>query len=495
MVARVLPSRTWMIAAGYAMVAGAGAMVSHWVTHEEGALGVDRPMLHRMFDLGFVAVTTGLLYLVLSRHTRSVERAAFARAEAARLAEANPLPDGAPEGSTGAALCNAVRRVSGASRVAYFRLDQAARTLSLCDAYGFPQDRIEQVRDRLVFHEDDPEDVVGDVTKTRRARYVPDTSAEPRWRHVNPVLRSAFLAPVAFGDRLFGVITAFSEAVDGIPPDRQDLIASFAVDAGTSLELRRRLAATQEALASLRAAQDRLVRQERLRALGVLASGVAHDFNNALTPILGYAELLLEPGALDRPDRVRRQLESIRTAGRDAGAIVSRLREFYRERVGTPAPVSVDLHALATEVAELTAPRVRDADMKEAKTVTVRTEDRGAPPVVVDPAQLREALVNLVFNAVDAIAGAGHVILRSRPDGAGAMLEVVDDGAGMSEDVRRRAAEPFFTTKGERGTGMGLMMVRQTVESSGGAFEIESAPGVGTTIRLRFAAPAAVGAE
>jgi signal transduction histidine kinase/CheY-like chemotaxis protein len=251
-----------------------------------------------------------------------------------------------------------------------------------------------------------------------------------------------------------------------------------------------------------------LVRAERLRATGELAVGVAHDFNNLLATILGRAEVLL--GQVRDPEQ-RDSLAAIQRAARDGAATVARMREYGRP-VDASAFRAVDLGALAREAADLTRPRWQDEAQREGRTIALRIDAPEAPdavrppPAQGDPAALREVLVNLLFNAFDALPSGGTVTLRVAPwreppagePGAAAgwtELAVADSGTGMAADVRRRAFEPFFTTKGAGGTGLGLAMVRKVVDAHGGVIDVETAPGRGTTFRLRFpAAPAGAAA-
>ena len=248
-------------------------------------------------------------------------------------------------------------------------------------------------------------------------------------------------------------------------------------------ELYEQLRAAHE---QLKATQAQVVEQERLRALGQMASGVAHDFNNALAPVLGFTELLLlQPQKWADTEHVRRHLELVHTAAKDAAQVVRQLREFYRKGDANEPLQPLDLGPLVRQVAALTEPRWRGQSLAAGITISLETQVEPVPPVIGDEAALREALTNLVFNAVDAMPRGGRITLRcgTRPDGQ-VEIEVRDGGTGMNEEVRRRCLDPFFTTKGAQGTGMGLSMVHGIAQRHGGTLEIESAWGSGTTIRL-----------
>ena len=263
--------------------------------------------------------------------------------------------------------------------------------------------------------------------------------------------------------------------------------------------------ALQAAYDDLQRTQQAAMQQERLRALGEMASGAAHNINNAISPIILYTESLLEsePGL---SARARDYLETIRRASGDVALMVTRMREFHRPREAQGGVAPVSLNELARQAADLTKARWSDLPQQRGAVVRMRMElEEDLPAISGVASDIREALINLIFNAVDAMPTGGTLTLRTRhaPEGEGhacAIIEVTDTGIGMDEDTRRRCLEPFFTTKGERGSGFGLAMVYDVVEHSGARIEIESTPGLGTTVRLAFppsstADSAAPGAE
>ena len=264
-------------------------------------------------------------------------------------------------------------------------------------------------------------------------------------------------------------------------------------------ELRARNAELQNALTELTAAQEHIIQQERLRALGQMASGIAHDFNNALVPILGFCELLLlSPAILKDEQKAASYLETIQTAAKDAASVVSRLREFYRPNKGERAFAPVSLKRLVEQAVTLTKPKWKDQAQAAGATVEIALELEAVPPVAGEESALREVLTNLIFNAVDAMPAGGTLTLRTTRRGDTAVLEVADTGTGMTAVVRQRCLEPFFSTKGERGTGLGLSMVFGIVQRHSGSLDIRSAPGQGTafiiTLPLQDAPPEAAAA-
>jgi nitrogen fixation negative regulator NifL len=241
----------------------------------------------------------------------------------------------------------------------------------------------------------------------------------------------------------------------------------------------------EQALEELQAAQQQVIQQERLRALGTMASGIAHDFNNALAAILGFTELLIyRPETLADREKTLRFLQMMNTAAKDAGNVVNRLREFYRQREEGEVFAPINLNHLAEEAVSLTQPKWKNQAEANGITIHVATELGNIPTVVGTAADLREALTNLIFNAVDAMPHGGTITLRTRLDNSRVSLEVVDTGTGMTEEVRRRCLEPFFTTKGNHGTGLGLSMVYGILQRHQGTVDIQSTLGKGTTFIL-----------
>jgi PAS domain S-box-containing protein len=240
-----------------------------------------------------------------------------------------------------------------------------------------------------------------------------------------------------------------------------------------------------------------LAQTEKLRALGQMAGGVAHDLNQYLGLVAGHAELALhalQQGTADRESLVD-SLRTIVQAAMDGAETVKRLLAFARPRQEGPAQ-RVNLGDLLQEVAKLTAPRWRDAAQAQGRPIHLHLEVDEAVVIEGWPESLREALANLVFNAIDALPHGGTIRLVARRDGAHAVVEVTDSGIGMTPEVQAHIFEPFFSTKGERGTGLGLPMVFGIIQRHGGEIRLESAPGQGTTVRLTFplAAPAPVAA-
>jgi len=243
--------------------------------------------------------------------------------------------------------------------------------------------------------------------------------------------------------------------------------------------------------AELTQVKQTVLQQERLRALGQMAGGIAHDINNAISPAALYVESLLEQDKTLNP-RARERLTIVQQAIAAVVQTVARLREFCRPREAQSVREAVDLNEVVRESVDLT--RARWQTMALGKGVSIRTELNLAdklPRILGSESEIRDAVINLIFNAVDAMPTGGVITLQTRALGNGASVEVRDTGTGMDEQTRRRCLEPFFSTKGEHGSGLGLAMVYGMLKRHGGEIEIVSEPGNGTTMRLLFSSDSA----
>ena len=310
-------------------------------------------------------------------------------------------------------------------------------------------------------------------------------------------LGSLVVAPLRAESRVFGVLVAARRLPSSFSSGECEFMRQLSEHTALAAHQAQLHDSLQVAYDDLRRTQQVVMEQERLRALGQMASGIAHDINNAILPVMLYTESLLEEEPNLSP-RARGDLETVARAIADVAQTVARLGEFYRARESDPLLVSVQINRLIEQVIDLT--RARWSDMPQRRGVVVQMRAELAPdlPAIQGvESEIREALINLVFNAVDAMPDGGQITLRSSVDadvedsGRAVMppqvhVEVVDTGAGMDEETRRRCLEPFFTTKGERGTGLGLAMVYGIAQRHGGGIDIESAPGRGTTVRLSY---------
>src|SRR6266478_28109 len=266
-------------------------------------------------------------------------------------------------------------------------------------------------------------------------------------------------------------------------PERyRNLAASLASQAGVAIQNARLFQELGAALQEVEASQKQLVQAERLSALGEMAAGVAHDFNNLLAVVVGRAEILLAKG---QDPNVARDIEIIRTAAWDGAHTVRRIQEFTRTRQTRPAG-RVDIPQLLRDVVELTRSRWKDEAQSRGLAYDVVVEGGPALPVAGISAELREVFLNLLINGLDAMPGGGQFVFRVSSDAETVTIAAADTGCGMSDEIRWRVLEPFFTTKGSRGTGLGLAVSWGIVKRHGGTIEIESSPGVGSIFMVRL---------
>ena len=332
----------------------------------------------------------------------------------------------------------------------------------------------------------------GGVAASGEPRAIPDLAGS---RVLSPAqvevvtrlgLRAWLSVPVRAGDRLVGVLSAVTGQPSTCSEDDVAVATTFAAQAGIAVENSRLYAELERALEGVQKSQDQLVQVERLRALGEMAAGVAHDFNNLLAIVMLRTELLLARG--QAPD-VAESLSLIRQAAHDGAQTVRRIQEFTRTRSIRPFS-PVDMNEVLRQVVELARPRWRDQAQSCGVSYDVRVEAGSVPMVAGTAEELREAFLNLLNNALDAMPAGGRFTFRSATEGGRVVVRAEDGGCGMSEETRRRVFEPFFTTKGAQGNGLGLAVVWGIVTRHGGQIQVESTLGRGTTFAVSLPVPA-----
>jgi GAF domain-containing protein/CheY-like chemotaxis protein len=323
------------------------------------------------------------------------------------------------------------------------------------------------------------------VLDTGRPIRTGDYVAECARRSVVPVSETVGLphwlgVPMTAGDRTLGVLIlrsldrAFTESDQRLLTNIADLTA-LALRSARLYEERAR------AHAELAATQDQLVRTEKLRAMGEMASGVAHDFNNVLASVLGRAQLLLK--RLDDPT-LRQWVEVIERSALDGARTVRRLQDFTRVRRDHPA-VPVELNEVVRQTLEATESAWRQESHRRGIHIEVITDLAASlPRISGDPAELREALTNVILNALDAMPSGGKLTLATSAADGQAEIAVTDTGVGIPSSIRDKIFDPFFTTKGPKGTGLGLSMTYGILARHGGRISVESEEGRGSTFRL-----------
>lgn len=334
------------------------------------------------------------------------------------------------------------------------------------------------------------ETILRKVRESRKPILIDNAAEIEELKHQSSIERyritSVLCAPLVVGEEVIGALQ-FDHRGDPHPFPMEDLrlLELFADQAATAffnLQLIQRL---EQAREKVLIAQERVVQAERLSALGEMAAGMAHDFNNTLFVALGFCDVLLARDSLET--EVRSAIERIRTCSLDAANTVRRLQTFARGSGPDSKRELVDCRAIAAEMPEYTRHKWSSVARRNGVEIEVSTRLGETPAVLGNPADIREVLTNLIFNAVDALEErGGSIVIESRSEGAWVSLSVRDDGPGMSAETKLRAFEPFYTTKGARGSGFGLSVCWNIARRWGGDLTCESSEGHYSEFVLRL---------
>ncbi|HKA24139.1 MAG TPA: ATP-binding protein [Candidatus Eisenbacteria bacterium] len=329
--------------------------------------------------------------------------------------------------------------------------------------------------------------IVGWVAQTGKSEIVNHAERDSRSLQVpgTPVEATSLLcAPLLVKDRVVGVLALSRLGGDDFESDDLELATIFAGHCSAAIENARLYTELRGTIEELRATQNQLVQSAKLNALGEMAGGVAHDFNNILAAILGRTQLLLR--SADSPE-TRDSLRVIEQMALDGAHTVKRIQEFTRVR-HDESRESVNLSQVLLQVVDLT----RSAWQAEAKargvSIQVETDLLSRQPVNGSAAELREVFTNIVLNAVDALPKGGTLRLATWDDGDRVLARVTDDGIGMDRETQARAFDPFFTTKRERGNGLGLSVAYGILRRHRAEIKVESELGRGTSFVVEFPA-------
>jgi len=225
--------------------------------------------------------------------------------------------------------------------------------------------------------------------------------------------------------------------------------------------------------------EERLLQAEKLRAVGEMAGGVAHDFNNALAIILGNTQLLLTSV---QDEELTKSLKAIESEAQESAQTVRRLLEFTRKD-GCEAVSEVDLNAVVKEAVETTKSKWKDDVQEKGVHIGLILNLEKVPPVAGVASELKEVIANMIVNATEAMPGGGRIEIRTF-EREGVCIQISDSGTGMTEEVRKKIFEPFFTTQPFTHTGLGLSMSYGIVRRLGGGIEVESRVGEGATFTI-----------
>jgi signal transduction histidine kinase len=307
--------------------------------------------------------------------------------------------------------------------------------------------------------------------------------------HLRDGLRSAIRVPLVSKGEIFGTINLTSSHPSAYGQREQKILEQIAGHVAVAVqnsqlydEAKQAYNETRRAYDELNSAQDYMIRSEKLRALGEMAGGVAHDFNNILTVILGRAQLAIE--SVDDPV-LKKSLTAIEQAAIDGASTVRSLQEFTRvrkDRISDP----VNIRHMVMSALQMAEPRLKENREKDGMTIEVSTELNVTESVLGDIAELREALINIIFNAVDAMPEGGKLSIKAWREDRQLVLSIADTGGGMSDETKDNIFDPYFTTKGPKGMGLGLSMAYGIITRHNGDISVESSLGEGTTFYIRL---------
>jgi CheY-like chemotaxis protein len=226
--------------------------------------------------------------------------------------------------------------------------------------------------------------------------------------------------------------------------------------------------------------EEQLLQSEKLRALGEMASGVAHDFNNALAIILGNVQLLLYTA---QDQELRETLKTVEKVAKDSAQTVRRLQNFNKKK-GFEEFFKVDLNAIIRDAVEITKPKWKDVVQRKGIHIEMILNFEEVPLVAANASELREVITNMIFNAIEAMKEGGKIEIRTFRRKDKVYIQISDTGMGMSDEVRKKIFEPFFTTKPFTNTGLGLSMSYGIIKRFGGEIEVEAKERIGTTFTI-----------
>ncbi len=379
-------------------------------------------------------------------------------------------------------IAKQIRQVIQTDECTVFLFDPGENVLvpAVCDAQSYAEEMM-AVRLQL------GEGITGTVAVTGRGEIVNDAEADPRAITVpgTPPEQSALLCvPLMSRDHVLGVVTLSRLGPRGFQQEDLELATLFAGQCSAAIANARLYENMKAAYDELSATQSQLVQSAKLNALGEMAGGVAHDFNNILAAILGRTQLLMQ--GVDDPE-LRRQLSVIEQAALDGAQTVRRVQEFTRVRQDERFE-TVDVNRVLYGVVELTRPAWEAGAKRRGVVVNVHLDLRASHTIAGAASELREVFTNMVLNAVDAMPSGGDLWITSADEPSAVRVQVRDTGVGMDHDTRARIFDPFFTTKEIKGTGLGLSVAYGIVTRHHGHIDVYSSPGRGTVFTLEFPA-------
>ncbi len=362
-----------------------------------------------------------------------------------------------------------------------FLLDRESNELYLRQIIGGDLEEVKHLRLRVGI-----DGIIGRVAKIGEPIYIPDLSKDSIYILGQREAKSEVAFPLKVRDQVIGVLDIQHNEVRGFDEEDLKLLSSFTSQVSIFIENAQLFSELKQTLRELKQAQEQIIQAEKLRALGEMASGVAHDFNNVLAAIIGNIQLILHQLGNLPLEEIRERLKVIEKASKDGAETVRRIQEFTgvrRDREFTP----LSLNDLIREVAVITEPRWKDQAQKRGIQIKWISELGDIPPILGNPSELREVFTNIVFNAIDAMPEGGQITITTQPQSDGWVeIRISDTGIGMTEEVKRRIFDPFFTTKGVTSSGLGLSVSFGIIKRHGGEILVDSEIGKGTSFIIHL---------
>lgn len=293
-------------------------------------------------------------------------------------------------------------------------------------------------------------------------------------------LRGCLVVPIRLGHQIVGALYVADPEAREFTPDQVGAVQVLASLLALGRENHRLHGDSRATFEGMLSAKEQHIQAEKARAVGAMAGGIANEFNNLLAIVLGKTQLML---AREPDGPMLEGLAAVEEAAWRAADIVRRLQRFAATSVND-ATTSVDLTSVAEDAIVLTRPAWKDEAEARSVRIDLTTDLESVPPVEGQMGALREVVMNLILNAVDAMPRGGRLALKTRRVDAGVEVQVSDTGEGMSEEVRRRIFDPFFTTRAPQRAGLGLSVVHGVVDRHRGRVSVRSEPDGGTTVTL-----------
>jgi len=333
----------------------------------------------------------------------------------------------------------------------------------------------------------------GLVVKTKRTLIEQDFDQEMKFpidhMYYRSGLRSAIRVPLFSEGEVFATFNLASRKPNAYGEREREILEQVSGSLTAAIEnsrlfdqVKQHEAELLKAYEDLKSAQAYMLQAEKLRALGEMAGGVAHDFNNILAVVLGRTQLALEDV---KDEKLKKDLQVIEQTAMDAATTVRRLQDFARVRVERNFEV-LDLKDVVESALQMAESRRVKLKEREGVNIDIESELQEIAPVEGDAAELREGLLNIIFNAMDAMPKGGKITVEAKQTEKWATISISDTGIGIPQEIIGRIFEPFFTTRTHKGTGLGLSVTYSIIQRHRGEISVESTVGGGSTFSIKL---------